>query len=59
MNLFPAFCEIMVPLIVKNIEIQLEGGAEIVMIFDTAAGNWPPGFQGFCATFVDKAFREF
>ena len=39
MKLFPDFCEIMIPLIKKNIEIQLEGGAEIVMVFDTAAGE--------------------
>ena len=39
MDIFPAFCEVMVPLIRKNIEIQLEGGAEIVMIFDTGAGE--------------------
>ncbi len=39
MDLFSPFCEVMVPLIRKNIEIQLEGGAEVVMIFDTAAGE--------------------
>ncbi len=38
-DLFGAFCEVMVPLIKKNIEIQLEGGAEVVMVFDTAAGE--------------------
>lgn len=42
-SLFPSFCELMVPFLVKNIELQLEGGAEIVMIFDTAAGELAPG----------------
>jgi uroporphyrinogen decarboxylase len=39
LSLFPRFCETIVPLLEKNIELQLEGGAEIVMIFDTAAGE--------------------
>lgn len=43
MNLFQPFCEKIVPLIISNIELQLEGGAEVVMIFDTAAGELLPG----------------
>ncbi len=39
MSLFPAFCEMIAPLMEKNIELQLRGGAEKVMIFDTAAGE--------------------
>jgi uroporphyrinogen decarboxylase len=42
LSLFPRFCETMVPLLQRNIELQLEGGAEIVMIFDTAAGELSP-----------------
>lgn len=38
-DLFLPFCEVIVPLIKKNIEIQLKGGAEVVMVFDTAAGE--------------------
>jgi uroporphyrinogen decarboxylase len=41
--LFPRFCETIVPLLVRNIELQLDSGAELVMIFDTAAGELPPG----------------
>lgn len=40
--LFPQFCEKMVPLLIQNIRLQLEGGAELVMIFDTAAGELSP-----------------
>ncbi|HYW69723.1 MAG TPA: uroporphyrinogen decarboxylase family protein [Pyrinomonadaceae bacterium] len=40
--LFPAFCETMVPLLERNIQLQLDHGAEIVMIFDTAAGELSP-----------------
>jgi uroporphyrinogen decarboxylase len=41
--LFHRFCEKVVPLLVRNIELQLDNGAELVMIFDTAAGELPPG----------------
>jgi uroporphyrinogen decarboxylase len=40
--LFPGFCETMVPLLERNIELQLNNGAEVVMIFDTAAGELSP-----------------
>src|SRR5689334_2186517 len=39
---FAQFCEKMVPLLERNIELQLENGAEVVMIFDTAAGELSP-----------------
>src|SRR6266705_5496321 len=39
---FARFCETMVPLLVRNIDLQLRAGAEIVMIFDTAAGELAP-----------------
>jgi uroporphyrinogen decarboxylase len=42
LSLFPAFCEKVVPLLKMNIELQLEAGAEVVMIFDTAAGELSP-----------------
>lgn len=42
LKLFTQFCEILVPLLVENIRLQFEGGAEIVMIFDTAAGELSP-----------------
>src|SRR5262252_7965825 len=42
LSLFPRFCETIVPLLERNISMQLESGAEIVMIFDTAAGELAP-----------------
>lgn len=42
LDLFPAFCEKIMPLLIRNIELQFEGGAEIVMVFDTAAGEISP-----------------
>jgi uroporphyrinogen decarboxylase len=37
--LFARFCETLIPLLIRNIELQLANGAELVMVFDTAAGN--------------------
>ncbi|EQA35727.1 putative uroporphyrinogen decarboxylase [Leptospira inadai serovar Lyme str. 10] len=38
------FYKKLLPLLRENIRLQLEGGAEIVMIFDTAGGDASPGF---------------
>ena len=43
-NLFPVFLNKMYPLLKENIRLQFEGGAEVVMIFDTAAGEVSPLF---------------
>jgi uroporphyrinogen decarboxylase len=40
--LFSQFCKTMVPLLERNIQLQLDAGAEVVMIFDTAAGELSP-----------------
>lgn len=40
--LYRKFCERMLPLLKKNIALQLAGGAEAVMIFDTSAGELDP-----------------
>jgi uroporphyrinogen decarboxylase len=42
LSLFPRFCDMLVPLLARNIELQLDAGAEVVMIFDTAAGELAP-----------------
>ncbi|MFN0086992.1 MAG: uroporphyrinogen decarboxylase family protein [Blastocatellia bacterium] len=42
MALFARFCDRLVPLLVRDIEEQYEQGAEVVMIFDTAAGELSP-----------------
>jgi uroporphyrinogen decarboxylase len=39
-----AFYEKILPLLVENIRLQLEGGAEMVMILDTAAGELSPDY---------------
>lgn len=41
---FEKFCERLVPLLIDNIELQLQAGCEIVMLFDTAAGELSPHF---------------
>jgi len=46
--LFPRFCETIVPLLARNIELQLDAGAELVMIFDTAAGELSPDIFTAC-----------
>lgn len=38
-QLLPAFFEKLIPLLILNIQLQFEGGAETVMILDTAAGE--------------------
>ncbi|MEK2646862.1 uroporphyrinogen decarboxylase family protein [Bdellovibrio sp. BCCA] len=43
-HLFPKFLEKMYPLLKENIRLQFEGGAETVMVFDTAAGEVSPLF---------------
>ncbi|MCJ8275688.1 MAG: uroporphyrinogen decarboxylase [Bdellovibrionales bacterium] len=60
MSLFPAFCEIMGALLEKNIELQLEGGAEVVMLFDTAAGDLSPlSYEKYLAPFLINLSKKF
>ncbi len=40
--LYQQFSSLLIPILKKNIDLQLEGGAEVVMIFDTAAGEIDP-----------------
>jgi uroporphyrinogen decarboxylase len=41
-TLFPRFCEALLPLLEFTVARQLEAGAELVMVFDTAAGELSP-----------------
>jgi uroporphyrinogen decarboxylase len=41
-SVYHKFCEVLMPLLEANIALQLEGGAEVVMMFDTAAGELSP-----------------
>lgn len=43
-SLYAKFCERLMPLLEYTIERQLAGGAELVMVFDTAAGELTPAF---------------
>ncbi len=38
-ELYQKFCTTLLPLLKLNIDLQLKGGAEVVMVFDTAAGE--------------------
>ena len=42
LKLYQKFCESLLPLLEKNIQLQVDGGAEVVMMFDTAAGELSP-----------------
>ena len=44
--LYNAFAARIVPLLIENARQQLEAGADIVMMFDTAAGSLPPDVFG-------------
>jgi len=55
LSLFPRFCKTIVPLLERNIQLQLDNGAEVVMIFDTAAGELAPSI--FTAEIVPQLQR--
>lgn len=60
LDLFARFCKILVPLLRQNIQWQLEGGAEVVMIFDTAAGELSPQVYSHAVTpYLETLCREF
>ncbi len=42
LGLYPTFLEKLLPLLKANIQLQLEGGAEVVMLFDTSSGELSP-----------------
>lgn len=43
-QILPKFYEHLLPLLKENIRLQLEGGAEVVMILDTASGELAPDY---------------
>ena len=60
LNLFEPFCELMVPLLEKNIELQLSGGVEAVMLFDTAAGELAPAdFHQMVQPHIERLLQKF
>lgn len=59
-DLFHRFNALLIPVLQKNIDLQLEGGAEIVMIFDTAAGELAPFvFQKWCVPVLQSLAQMF
>jgi uroporphyrinogen decarboxylase len=53
--LFAEFMKHLIPLLIENIRLQLEGGAEVVMVFDTAAGELSAAhFQTQVAPFMNQ-----
>ncbi len=59
-SLFQTFNEHMVPLLIENIKLQIMGGAEIVMLFDTAAGELSPQlFRDYVWPVLEVLSREF
>jgi uroporphyrinogen decarboxylase len=45
-GLYHAFADRMVELLIENIRLQFDGGAEVVMVLDTAAGEVSPDWFG-------------
>jgi uroporphyrinogen decarboxylase len=41
-SLFDGFCDILLPLLKQNIQLQFDGGVEVVMVLDTSAGDLSP-----------------
>ena len=59
-TLFEQFCETIIPLLVRNIENQFANGAEVMMIFDTAAGELAPEvFQREIVPQLERLVRVF
>ena len=59
-SLFAKFCEQLIPLLEANIVLQLSGGAEIVMLFDTAAGELSPVlYQQFVVPTIEILAKKF
>jgi uroporphyrinogen decarboxylase len=58
--LFERFCGTIIPLLKRNIELQIQNGAEIVMVFDTAAGELAPdAFHGAVVPQLEELARAF
>lgn len=59
MALYQAFARVMVPLLERAARAQLEAGADVVMVFDTAAGELSPdAFRRFLAPDLRRLSRK-
>lgn len=57
---FDQFCKILLPLLQANIQLQLDAGAEIVMLFDTSAGELDPAtYRSFVVPKLQELARHF
>jgi len=60
MDLFHSFMEILLPVLIENTRQQLDAGAEIVMMFDTAAGELSPAlYQSLVVPYIEKLVSHF
>lgn len=60
MGLYAGFCEKLMPLLEQNIQLQLDGGVELVMIFDTAAGELCPWmYREWIAPVLENLAKKF
>lgn len=60
LDLYQRFNETLIPLLEQNIALQLDGGAEVVYLFDTSAGNLSPeGFARWIAPTVEHFSGRF
>ncbi len=60
LDFFANFSELMIELLIENIHLQLEGGADVVMIFDPAAGVLSPTlFQHYVAPGIARLAKNF
>ncbi len=59
-SVYPKFCELLLPLLEHTIDRQLKGGAEVVMVFDTAAGELSPqDFEKFNTPWLSRLAARF
>lgn len=59
-SLFTHLSKTLVPLLRRNIELQLEGGAEIVMIFESTGGALSPlQYQQYCLPTLQELCKGF
>ncbi len=59
-NLFMKFSEMIEQFLIKNIELQFAGGADNVMIFDTAAGEVSPSFfQNYLQPVISRIVKKY
>lgn len=57
---FQAFMELLIPNLVENMKIQAAGGADIVCLFDTAAGELDfHHYKNFCVPMIKLVTKEF